>query len=152
LTTPDSRFDQYLRGDPDALTFLELRGYETFKDLGCASCHQGVNVGGNMFQRIGVMHDYFKERVQGGGPAVSDHDLGRFLTTQRPADRHVFRVPSLRNVALTPPYFHDGSVATLEQAVGKMGYVQLGRRLTGEQVALLVAFLKTLTGLPSAAL
>ena len=152
LVTPDCRFDQYLRGDPDALSFQELRGYEMFKTLGCASCHQGANVGGNLFQRLGVMHDYFKDRVQRGGPAQTSADLGRFETTNHPEDRHVFRVPSLRNVALTPPYFHDGSVATLEQAVTKMGYLQLGRQLTAEQVSLVVAFLKTLTGLPSTAL
>jgi cytochrome c peroxidase len=149
LVTPDSRFDQYLRGDPDALSFQELRGYETFKAIGCASCHQGANVGGNMFQRLGVMRDYFKDRLQRGGPAETESDLGRFETTRNASDRHVFRVPSLRNVALTPPYFHDGSVATLEQAVGKMGYVQLGRNLSSEHVALIVAFLKTLTGLPT---
>jgi cytochrome c peroxidase len=150
LVTPDARFDQYLRGDTDALTPHERRGYELFKTLGCVSCHQGANVGGNLFQRLGVMHDYFKDRVARGGPAPSTADLGRFGTTNQPADRYVFRVPSLRNTALTPPYFHDGSIATLEQAVSMMGYLQLGRRLTTEQVSLLVAFLKTLTGLPSA--
>jgi cytochrome c peroxidase len=148
LTTPDARLDQFLRGDTDALTNDERRGYETFKALGCATCHQGANVGGNMFQRLGVMHDYFQARVAQGGPAPTDKDLGRYETTREHADRHVFRVPSLRNVALTPPYFHDGSEPTLELAVAEMGYVQLGQRLSQEQVTLLVAFLKTLTGLP----
>lgn len=148
LVTPASRLDLYLRGDMDALSAEEQRGLEAFIELGCASCHQGANVGGNLFQRLGVMHDYFEARVELGGPPVSTADLGRFQRTQRSEDRHVFRVPSLRNVALTPPYFHDGSVATLELAVAKMGYVQLGRKLTTEQVALLVGFLKTLTGLP----
>jgi cytochrome c peroxidase len=146
LVTPNSRFDQYLRGDPDALSAEERRGYETFKELGCSSCHQGANVGGNLFQRFGVMHDYFRERGERGGPAPTQAELGRYNTTKIPSDRHVFRVPSLRNVALTPPYFHDGSTPTLEQAVMLMGHVQLGRTLTPEQVAMIVAFLKTLTG------
>jgi cytochrome c peroxidase len=148
LVTPGARFDQYLQGDTDALTNDERRGYETFEALGCSTCHQGANVGGNMFQRLGVMHDYFQARVEQGGPAASAADLGRYATTQQYADRHVFRVPSLRNVALTPPYFHDGSVPTLELAVAEMGYVQLGKRLGDEELTLLVAFLKTLTGLP----
>jgi cytochrome c peroxidase len=148
LTTPDARFDQFLRGDTDALAEEERRGYEAFKALGCATCHQGANVGGNMFQRLGVMHDYFQARVEQGGSAPTPKDLGRYETTREPADRHVFRVPSLRNVALTPPYFHDGSAPTLELAVEEMGYVQLGQRLSREEVTLLVAFLKSLTGLP----
>jgi cytochrome c peroxidase len=146
LVTPDARFDQYLRGDPDALNAEERRGYETFKDLGCSSCHQGANVGGNLFQRFGVMEDYFSERSKNGGPLLSAADMGRYDTTKNPADRHVFRVPSLRNVALTAPYFHDGSEPTLEQAVTTMGRVQLGRTLTVEQVSAVVAFLGTLTG------
>lgn len=148
LVTPNARFDQFSRGDTDALTNDERRGLETFKALGCATCHQGANVGGNMFQRLGVMHDYFQARLEHGGAAASGADLGRYETTQQHADRHVFRVPSLRNVALTPPYFHDGSVPTLELAVLEMGYVQLGKRLSPEEVTLLVGFLKTLTGLP----
>jgi cytochrome c peroxidase len=142
LTTPNARFDQYLRGDTDALSAAERSGYETFKDLGCSSCHQGANVGGNLFQRFGVMHDYFAER----GTTPTQAEFGRFNVTNNPADRHVFRVPSLRNVALTPPYFHNGSAATLEQAVTTMGRVQLGRALTPDQVGLIVAFLKTLSG------
>ena len=149
LTTPDARLDQFLRGDIDALTDDERRGYEKFKALGCSTCHQGANVGGNMFQRVGVMHDYFQARVEHGGLAPSPADLGRYETSKQQSDRHVFRVPSLRNVALTPPYFHDGSMPTLELAVVEMGYVQLGTRLSDEEVELLVAFLKTLTGLPN---
>jgi len=148
LITPDARFDQFLRGDIDALTNDERRGYDMFKALGCSTCHQGANVGGNMFQRLGVMHDYFQARLEHGGPAPSAADLGRYETTKQHSDRHVFRVPSLRNVALTPPYFHDGSVPTLELAVIDMAYVQLGTRLESEEVELLVGFLKTLTGLP----
>jgi cytochrome c peroxidase len=146
LVTPGARFDQYLLGDPDALNAEERTGYETFKELGCASCHQGANIGGNMFMRFGVMHDYFRERTERGGPAPTEAEMGRFNATKNPADRHVFRVPSLRNVALTPPYFHDGSAPTLESAVRTMGRVQLGRTLTAAQVASIVAFLGTLTG------
>jgi cytochrome c peroxidase len=148
LATPGARFDQYLEGDTDALTNDERRGYEAFKALGCATCHQGANVGGNMFQRLGVMHDYFQARLDQGGPSPSAADLGRYETTKQHADRHVFRVPSLRNVALTPPYFHDGSEPTLELAVAEMGYLQLGKRLSDDEVSLLVGFLKTLTALP----
>jgi cytochrome c peroxidase len=147
LITPNSRFDQYLRGDPDALSVEERQGFELFKELGCSSCHQGANVGGNLFQRFGVMRDYFRERTERGGPAPSAAEMGRFNTTKNPSDRHVFRVPSLRNVALTAPYFHDGSAQTLEQAVATMGRVQLGRSLTPTQVSGIVAFLKSLTGL-----
>jgi cytochrome c peroxidase len=146
LVTPNSRFDQFLGGDADALSVEERSGYEMFKDFGCVSCHQGRNIGGNLFERFGVMRDYFKERTEGGGLAPTPAEMGRFDITKAPADRHVFRVPSLRNVGLTAPYFHDGSAATLEQAVIVMGRVQLGRALTGEQVARIVAFLKTLTG------
>ena len=148
LVTPGARFDQFLDGDTDALTSDERRGYEVFKALGCATCHQGANVGGNMFQRLGVMHDYFQARIEHGGGSPSSADLGRYETTKQYADRHVFRVPSLRNVALTPPYFHDGSEPTLELAVTEMGYLQLGKRLGPDEVSLLVAFLKTLTALP----
>jgi cytochrome c peroxidase len=146
LVTPNARFDQYLNGDLDALNTEERRGFENFVELGCTSCHQGANIGGNLFQRIGVMRDYFRERVENGGPQVSASDDGRFTVTKKPEDRHVFRVPSLRNVALTPPYFHDGSAPTLEHAVKIMARVQLGRTLTPEQVDSIVAFLQTLTG------
>jgi cytochrome c peroxidase len=145
LITPNARIDQFLRGDTDALSALERHGYERFKDVGCASCHQGANVGGNLFQRIGVMADYFLVR---GGPPPTGAELGRFSVTGDPADRHVFRVPSLRNVALTGPYFHDGSTSTLDEAVVIMARVQLGRSLDQEDVRAIVAFLGTLTGEP----
>ena len=122
LLTPGSRFDRWLGGDDSALSDGEREGYGLFKSLGCSSCHQGVNVGGNLFERQGVFH-----RLVPGKPEV-------------------VRVPSLRNVATTPPYFHDGSAATLEDAVRKMAVAQLDRNLTDEQVASLVTFLKTLTG------
>ena len=141
LLTPGARFDQYLRGKTDALSADEIEGYARFKRLGCSSCHQGVNVGGNLFQRFGVMGDYFADKGM-STPA----DLGRFNVTGRQEDRYVFRVPSLRNVALTAPYFHDGSVEKLDDAVEIMARYQLGRTLSKEDRRLLVAFLHTLSG------
>lgn len=141
LITPGSKFDGYLRGEPDALDAEEVKGYTVFKSYGCISCHQGVNVGGNMFQTFGVMADYFADRGH-----VTKTDLGRYNVTGDEADRYVFKVPSLRNVELTAPYFHDGSAATLEQAVQVMGKYQLGRHLSDEETACIVKFLKSLTG------
>jgi len=140
LTTPDARFDRYLRGERDAITPEEERGYQLFKEFGCVSCHQGVNVGGNLFQRFGIFHDPFSER------SVRTADLGRFTITGEPDDRFVFRVPSLRNVAVTAPYFHDGRAATLEQAIEEMARSQLGRVLSGQEIGLIAGFLRTLTG------
>ena len=122
LLTPDSRFDAWLKGDQDALSERERRGYDLFKTVGCVSCHQGRSVGANLFQRHGIFHP---------------------LASPEPA---VLRVPSLRNVAVTPPYFHDGSAATLEDAVRAMGRAQLNRNLSDSQVSDIAAFLKTLTG------
>ncbi len=141
LTTPNARFDLWLRGDRQALTEAEKTGYERFKSVGCVACHQGNNVGGNMFQRFGVMGEYFQDRGQ-----IVEADYGRFNVTHLEADRFVFRVPSLRNVELTAPYFHDGSAQTLEQAVGTMAKYQLGQTLDPVGTAEIVAFLKTLTG------
>ena len=122
LLTPGSRFDRWLGGDAEAITPTELAGYQLFKSLGCISCHQGVNVGGNLFQRRGIFHP-----IGNAEPAL-------------------VRVPSLRNVATTPPYFHDGSAPTLSEAVRTMGLAQLDRVLDHEQIATIVAFLDTLTG------
>lgn len=141
LITPNSRFDRYLRGDASALTEQERAGYAKFKNYGCISCHQGVNVGANMFQRMGVIRDYFAERGH-----VTPADYGRFNVTNNEADRFFFKVPSLRNVAVTAPYFHDGSAPTLEDAVTIMARFQLGRSLPPEDRADIVQFLRTLTG------
>jgi cytochrome c peroxidase len=141
LVTPNSRFDRYLRGEPGAITADEERGSQLFKSYGCIACHQGVNVGGNLFQQFGIFSDPFA-----GRSVVTEADLGRFTITGDPADRHVFRVPSLRNVALTAPYFHDGSAPSLDEAVDIMARNQLGRALGREDVALIVKFLETLTG------
>lgn len=140
LVTTGARFDRYLLGDGQALSSQELEGYRRFKDYGCASCHQGVNVGGNMFQRFGVMGDYFARRQ------VSKPDLGRYNVTGQEEDRHVFKVPSLRNVALTAPYFHDASAATLDEAVSVMARFQLGRELSADDIDAITAFLRSLTG------
>jgi cytochrome c peroxidase len=141
LVTPNARFDHYLRGHPEALSAVERRGYAIFKAYGCVACHQGVNVGGSMFQKFGI----FQEAPVPQDP-TSPVDLGRFLLTQVLRDREVFRVPSLRNVALTAPYFHDGRTATLEAAVTIMARVQLGRTLSLEDTHAIVQFLHTLTG------
>lgn len=146
LVTLNSRFDRYLLGEKQILTALEVEGYRRFRELGCTSCHQGALVGGNMYQKFGVLGDYFA-----GRPTTTD-DLGRYNVTKREEDRHVFKVPGLRNVALTAPYFHDGSADTLAQAVIVMARYQLGRDLSDSDVEAIVAFLKTLSGeLPAVA-
>jgi cytochrome c peroxidase len=141
LVTPDAPFDRYLRGDRTAITRAEEEGYRLFKSLGCVSCHQGRNVGGNLFERFGIFEEPYPPDA-----SLRSVDLGRFSSTGRERDRYVFRVPSLRNIAQTGPYFHDGSAPTLKIAVRVMAQKQLGRRLKGGEVDLLVGFLKTLTG------
>jgi cytochrome c peroxidase len=141
LITPNAPFDRYLRGQNDALSEGEKHGYRLFKSLGCASCHQGRNIGGNLFQKVGIFEDYFASRGN-----IREIDFGRFLDTGAQHDLFVFRVPSLRNVAATAPYFHDGSVAQLDDAVRRMGEIQLGETLSEEDVGLIVQFLHSLTG------
>lgn len=141
LVTP-SRFDDYLRGDDGALSEQELAGMHAFVEVGCTGCHQGPAMGGTMFQKMGLVRDYFASR----GGELTDADLGRFNHTGEERDRHQFKVPTLRNVELTAPYFHDGSVAELDDAVRIMGEVQLGRDLSEAEVADIVAFLEALTG------
>jgi cytochrome c peroxidase len=141
LTTPNSRFDQYLKGNSEAITKAEKDGYRVFKSVGCISCHQGVNAGGNLFQEFGVMGNYFKDRGN-----ITKADLGRYNVTNQEFDKHVFKVPSLRNIGRTFPYFHDGSAQTLEDAVEVMSKYQLGRELSPEEIDMIVLFLKTLDG------
>ena len=141
LITP-SRFDKFLLGDQNAITDAEKQGYATFKEVGCTACHTGINVGGTMFQKMGLVKDYFAER----GTPLTDADMGRFNVSKNPAEKHFFKVPSLRNIELTPPYLHDGSQSTLEGTVKLMGTYQLGRDLTDAQVNSIVTFLKSLTG------
>ncbi len=141
LITPNSKFDQFLRGNNKALDKDELAGYQLFKKLGCISCHQGMNVGGNMYQRLGIAGDYFEARGN-----IQEVDYGRYNVTKNEKDRFVFRVPSLRNVALTAPYFHDASAHTLKQAVATMAKFQLGITLPADDIVKVVKFLNTLTG------
>ncbi|MGQ9370237.1 cytochrome-c peroxidase [Azospirillum sp. ST 5-10] len=136
LVTPNSRFDKWLKGDKTALTNDELEGYELFRDSGCTACHNGAAAGGNTFQKMGVMEPY-----QTTNPAE-----GRVAVTKEEADRFNFKVPTLRNVELTYPYFHDGQATTLTQAVDVMGRIQLGRKFSDSENAKIVAFLHTLTG------
>lgn len=141
LTTPDAPFDLYLRGNPDAVTEAQKKGYALFKSYGCIACHQGVNVGGNMYQKFGVMGNYFEDRGR-----LDKGDLGRFNVTGREEDRFVFKVPGLRLVTMTPPYFHDGSVADLEEAIRVMGRYQLGLELPDGEIRLIIDFLESLKG------
>ena len=136
LVTPNSRFDQWLKGDDAALTNAEIAGYTTFKVSGCVVCHNGPAAGGTSFRKMGVVEPYRTDN-----PAE-----GRFAVTGRDADRFNFKVPTMRNVELTYPYFHDGAADTLAEAVDVMGRVQLGRRFSEDDNAKIVAFLKTLTG------
>ncbi len=142
LTTPDAPFDRFLRGDPQAMSAQARRGWTLFRDLGCIACHQGVNLGGNMYANLGVMSDFFAGR----GKAQQQIDQGLYNVTGREEDRHMFKVPGLRNVERTAPYFHDGSIATLAQAVDTMARHQLGVRLDAEQRQALLAFLGSLNG------
>ena len=136
LVTPNSRFDQWLLGKKDALNANELAGYQLFKTSGCVACHNGPAAGGNSFQKMGIVAPY-----KASSPAE-----GRSAVTGKDADRFSFKVPTLRNVELTYPYFHDGAANTLTEAVDVMGRLQLGKKFTQDENAKIVAFLKTLTG------
>jgi len=141
LVTPNSRFDQYLLGNLEAISDDEKKGYLRFKELGCISCHQGVNVGGNLFQKFGIFYDYLGERGD-----IINADYGRINVTNREVDMHVFKVPSLRNIEVTAPYLHDGKAETLEEVIAIMGKTQIGKTISDEDIVLLASFLKTLTG------
>jgi cytochrome c peroxidase len=145
LVTP-SRFDDWLRGDERALSHAERIGYQRFKEVGCVGCHNGINVGGASFAKLGLMGDYFADRAAKGRGAPNELDKGRILTTKNAADLHVFRVAPLRNVALTAPYFHDGAVPTLDEAIELMARFQLGRELSPLDRSLIAAFLGSLSG------
>lgn len=136
LITPNAPFDKWLRGDEKAISEQAKRGFEAFKSYGCIACHQGQNVGGNMYQKIGIFQDF----------ANTESSLGRFEQTHKEEDKMVFKVPSLRNVAKTPPYYHDGSIPTLDACVQFMAYYQLGKFLENNVVEDIVAFLESLTG------
>ena len=139
LITPDAPFDKYLRGEAAALSAEQQEGLRLFMDKGCASCHNGINVGGGMYAPFGVVE-------KPAGELLPPGDKGRFTVTKTPSDEYVFKVPTLRNIALTPPYFHTGKSWDLSQAVAVMGASQLGIQLTDEETAKITAFLHALTG------
>ena len=142
LVTPNSQFDKWLLGDDAALTAEELRGYELFKENSCATCHVGINLGGESYELMGLRRHYFAER----GMELTEEDNGRYKQTQQERDRHRFKVPGLRNVELTWPYYHDGSRVTMDEAVRDMALYQCDVELADADVEAIVAFLRTLTG------
>ena len=142
LLTPNSRFDKYLKGDKTAMNADEVAGYELFKKYNCATCHVGENMGGQSYELMGIKQDYFADR----GTELTNEDNGRYKETKDERDRHRFKVPGLRNIALTAPYYHDATQATLEDAVVSMARYEVGEELSQQEVQKIVAFLKTLTG------
>ncbi|AQS36594.1 cytochrome c peroxidase [Shewanella psychrophila] len=136
LVTPNSPFDQFLKGDKSAISAQAKSGYQLFKDKGCTSCHNGPAVGGTMYMKMGLVKPFHTDN-----PAK-----GRIAVTGNSADKFVFKVPTLRNIELTYPYFHDGATWTLEEAVNTMADIQLGQQLSETEVKEMVAFLKSLTG------
>ncbi len=143
LITLDSPFDRWLRGESAALSELQLKGYHLFKSYGCSSCHQGRNVGGNLFASMGAIGDYFGQRDR----KIVQADLGRFNVTGEEADRHFFKVPSLRLAARQKFYFHDASQTRLSDAIRIMGRYQLGREIPDQDIAAIDAFLHALVGI-----
>ncbi len=143
LLTPDSRFDLYLKGDQQVLTAEEINGYELFKKYNCATCHVGPNMGGQSYEYLGIVADYFADRAL---PLHDNKDFGHFNVTGDSLDFQRFKTPSLRNVALTAPYLHDGSALTLEEATEAMFKYQTGKKVSKADIDKLVLFMKTLTG------
>lgn len=141
LLTPNSAFDLYLKGQKDAISVEAKQGYRLFINYGCIACHQGVNVGGNLYAKMGLMHDYITERG-----SLTEADLGRYLHTKNAEHKYQFKVPSLRNIELTAPYFHDGQTQTLAVAIQKMAYYQLDVKLNADETELIASFLQSLTG------
>ena len=140
LYTPNSKFDQYLKGNKSILEDDEKQGYVLFKELGCITCHQGVNLGGNLYQKIDPTGYFFKDKIP------TKIDLGKFLKTNLEEDKYKFKVPTLRNISITSPYLHDGSIYSLNDVVQYMAKYQLGKNLSDEDTTKIVKFLKTLTG------
>lgn len=142
LITPNSRFDQYLLGNVDILSSEEKRGLALFNKYNCQTCHAGEAMGGGSFETMGMKADYFADR----GKGITEADLGRYNVTGKEEDKYKFKVPTLRNIELTSPYFHDGQADTLEKAIYDMGKYQVGIEISDEEVRAIKAFLKTLTG------
>ena len=136
LITPNSPFDRYLRGDKSAITQKQKEGYEIFKEKGCIACHNGINIGGNLYNKFGVFEDAKSLR------------LGRYEVTHKEQDKYYFKVPSLRNVALTAPYLHDGRYENLRDVVKFMARYQLGKVVTQDEINKIVLFLNSLTAKP----
>lgn len=137
LTTPNSKFDLYLKGQKDILNEKEKKGYELFQSYGCISCHNGVNLGGNLFQKVGIIDSYFKE---------DETNLGRYNITKQNKDKFYFKVPTLRNIELTAPYLHNGSLKDLRSVIEIMIKYQVGAIYEDKDVENIELFLKTLTG------
>lgn len=146
LVTPNSAFDRYLKGEKDAMTSEQIEGYELFKEYNCATCHAGVNMGGLTYELMGQRENYFEDRDLVLKSGLTDGDNGRWAQTGVERDRYRFKTPTLRNVALTWPYYHDGSVPTLDEAVSKMAKYQVGRTMKDAEVAKVVDYLNALTG------
>jgi len=140
LITPNSRFDQYLRGDKNALSQDEKEGFELFKKNGCAACHNGVNIGGNLYQKVGILTPYKYNEID------KIHELGRYSVTKKEHDRNLVKVPMLRNIELTAPYLHNGSIKELSTMVRFMLKYQVGIKQSDENIGKIVKYLKTLTG------
>ena len=134
LITPNSPFDKYLRGDKNAISKEQKQGYELFKNQGCIACHHGVNVGGNLYAKFGLISK------------LQSDSKGRYEVTKNELDKYYFKVPTLRNIELTSPYLHDGRIEELEDVVKFMAHYQLGKSLSEEEVKKIVLFLKSLTG------
>ncbi|MBA1421469.1 MAG: c-type cytochrome [Epsilonproteobacteria bacterium] len=134
LITPNAPFDKYLRGDKKAISQRAIKGYMLFKTKGCIACHNGINIGGNLYNKFGIYGD------------TESKELGRYAITHKEEDKYVFKVPSLRNVSLTAPYLHDGRASSLKEVVNLMFKYQLGRRIHGEELRDIVSFLQSLTG------
>lgn len=146
LVTPDSPFDLYLKGDANAMTAEQIEGYELFKEYSCATCHAGVNMGGLSYELMGQRDNYFEDRELTTKSGLTDGDNGRWAQTGVERDRYRFKTPGLRNVALTWPYYHDGSVATLDEAVSKMARFQVGKKISENDCRKVVSYLEALTG------
>lgn len=146
LITPNSPFDRYLKGEKNAMTKEQIEGYEIFKAYNCATCHAGVNMGGLSYELMGRRANYFQDREMNAKSGLTDADNGRWAQTQVERDRYRFKTPSLRNIALTWPYYHDGSVQTMDEAVSMMAKYQVGRPMRDAEVAKVKSYMEALTG------
>lgn len=140
LVTPKSSFDRYLNGDENAITNESKKGFNLFKQYGCITCHQGPNLGGNLYQKLGIYKDYYLPTED------NPVNLGLYIVTKDPNDKFVFKVPTLRNITLTAPYLHDGSIQTIEEMIKIMGTYQIGQTIPDDDVKSIVKFLETLNG------